>query len=203
MTIPITPPIGMRGIFILAAPFDVKVDAGIEYTCQAIRRISDYLAENEDPKALVYTANGIEDQYEQDAKENSYIVSLQSRKGHGLRVPVKYILSFPSGSGVPYRSIAIVTSLPSLPLDQSLEEIESEIKSLVEGRLGVTVAMRQVETSQTVLVDDDIHTQKTVERGQRKTHQSLYQENVALKRQVTELLERQASLEQYILDHQP
>lgn len=200
MTLSILPVIGSSGFYELAAPFDVEVVDKIEYTCKAIRRISDYLANNEDPKASIYNAYEIDEAvYEEDLSKDAYIVSLQSRKGHWLYVPSRYILSYPSVNGVPYRSVMLGVSLPPLPVSQDLTAILSDIKDLVENSLGVSVAVRQVETSMNVLVDYSIHEATQQERNIHiEGRSTLYARNVALREENNLLIQKVASLENYI-----
>jgi len=200
MTFSILPVIGSSGFYDLAAPFDVEVIDKIEYTCKAIRRISDYLANNEDPKASIYDVYGIDEAvYEEDLSKDNYIVSLQSRKGHWLYVPSRYILSYPSVNGIPYRSVMLGVSLPPLPVSQDLTAVLSDIKDLVENSLGVSVAVRQVETSMNVLVDYNVH---EVTQQERNIHiegrSTLYARNVALREENDLLIQKVASLENYI-----
>lgn len=200
MTLAILPVIGSSGFYELSAPFDVEVVDKIEYTCKAIRRISDYLANNEDPKASIYDAYEIDEAvYEEDLSKDTYIVSLQSRKGHWLYVPSRYILSYPSVNGVPYRSVMLGVSLPPLPVSQDLTAILSDIKDLVENSLGVSVAVRQVETSMNVLVDYSIHEATQQERNIHiEGRSTLYARNVALREENDLLIQKVASLENYI-----
>lgn len=200
MTLSILPVIGSSGFYELAAPFDVEVVDKIEYTCKAIRRISDYLANNEDPKASIYDAYEIDEAvYEEDLSKDTYIVSLQSRKGHWLYVPSRYILSYPSVNGVPYRSVMLGVSLPPLPVSQDLTAILSDIKDLVENSLGVSVAVRQVETSMNVLVDYSVHEATQQERNIHiEGRSTLYARNVALREENDLLIQKVASLENYI-----
>lgn len=200
MTLSILPVIGSSGFYELAAPFDVEVVDKIEYTCKAIRRISDYLANNEDPKASIYDAYEIDEAvYEEDLSKDTYIVSLQSRKGHWLYVPSRYILSYPSVNGIPYRSVMLGVSLPPLPVSQDLTAILSDIKDLVENSLGVSVAVRQVETSMNVLVDYSVHEATQQERNIHiEGRSTLYARNVALREENDLLIQKVASLENYI-----
>lgn len=200
MTLSILPVIGSSGFYELAAPFDVEVVDKIEYTCKAIRRISDYLANNEDPKASIYDAYEIDEAvYEEDLSKDTYIVSLQSRKGHWLYVPSRYILSYPSVNGIPYRSVMLGVSLPPLPVSQDLTAILSDIKDLVENSLGVSVVVRQVETSMIVLVDYSVHEATQQERNIHiEGRSTLYARNVALREENDLLIQKVASLENYI-----
>lgn len=199
----ILPAIGSRGYYSLAAPFDALAANNVEYTCQAIRRINDYLANNEDVKATVYTAQGLDDAtYEQDALENAYIVSLQSRQGHWLYVPYRYVLAYPSTNGVQYRSVMVGVSLPPLPASQDLTAVLTDVKAMIDAGLGVNCAVRLVETSKVMLIPHDVHMQKKIQRtmlSQGKV--TLYSQNVALREENAALQAKLAQLEAYIKEH--
>lgn len=199
----ILPAIGSRGYYSLAAPFDTLAANNVEYTCQAIRRINDYLANNEDVKATLYLAQGLtEAVYEQDALENAYIVSLQSRQGHWLYVPYRYVLAYPSTNGVQYRSMMVGVSLPALPASQDLTAVLSDVKLMVDAWLGINCAVRLVETSKVMLVPHDVHIQKKIQRTmQTQGKVTLYAQNVALREENAALLAKLAQLEAYVKDH--
>lgn len=200
MTLSILPVIGSSGYYELASPFDVEVVDKIEYTCKAIRRLSDYLANNEDPKTSIYDAYEINEAiYEADLEQDAYIVSLQSRKGHWLYVPSRYILSYPSVNGVAYRSVMLGISLPPIPVSQDLTAVLSDIKDLVEHSIGASVVVKQVETSVNVLVDYSLHENTQQERNMIIEGQAtLYARNVALREENDLLLEKVTALENFI-----
>ncbi len=198
MTVAITPPIGGKGIYTLAPPFASLVDTGVEYTCQAVRRLSDYIASNEKPKELIYTTYGIEDQFDADLSNDVYIVSLQSRRGHWLYVPEQYVLAFPSGSGHRYRALSLVFALPSLPVTTDLQSIQDEVSQLIKARLGIDVKSKPVETSQVTLVSDERHIEISTARELAKTANGNWEELSHLRFHNQELRTKLAALELYI-----
>ena len=203
MTNYVLPVVGSSGFYELAAPFDALVVDAIEYTCKAVRRISDYVAAAEDVKALVYTAYSLPaDVYDADLAEDAYIVSLQSATGHWLYVPYRYIVSYPSPNGIQYRSIMLGISLPPMPISQSLDALEADIKAMVESRLGVKIGINRVATSKTILVPLDTHTTKQVQRTVAKLgDSSLYATQARLERENAVLRAKVDALEEYIKTH--
>lgn len=192
----VLPVIGSKGFFNLLPPFDTATLNKVEYTCQAIRRISDYVANNEDPKTDIYTANNIsEDIYKEDLANDAYIVSLQSRSGHWLYVPYRFIQSYPSANGIGYVAKMIGVSIPPVPIDQDLSNVVSTLTDVASSLLGVNVATRVVEISKVSYVTQDIHVTKQTERAiaAAGTHtlyaqvQSLTSENSVLRAKVAEL----------------
>lgn len=195
----ILPIVGSSGYYELASPFDALVTDRIEYTCKAVRRLSDYLANNEDAKSAIYDKYGIASIYEEDVVSDAYIVSLQSRTGHWLYVPYRYILSYPSPNGVRYRTVMLGVSLPALPVSQDLNAVMSDLKDMVQGALGVDVVVKMVETSKPVLVTTDKHEQTRLRRSIRVLAEgSLHTENVRLRNEAASLRAHIAELESYI-----
>lgn len=203
MTGKVIPVVGSLGYYELAAPFDTDVVHHIEYRCKAVRRLSELIANNETPWESLYQPKGIEETiYEEDLAEDAYVVSLQSNQGQWLYVPYRYILSYPSTDGIPYRSLMIGISLPALPVSQDLNGLYLDLKDIVENFLGASVLVKPVETSKRVLVPAEVHATKLEERAQRRSAEnSLYAQNVALQRTNQMLTERLAALEQYIATH--
>lgn len=199
----IIPILGSKGFYQFAAPFDKYSANPVEYTCQEVRRISGYLANNEDVKAEVYTANGIDSAWEADVAENAYIVSLQATTGHWVILPYRYITSYPSVNGVVYRSLSLVVSLPSMPGEQDLSALLADMKDMVDARLGVSCKAAPVETSKPMMVPYDTHVATQIER------QASIQANGTLSSQLVQEREANAALRQkvqeleaYILNNQ-
>lgn len=199
---PILPTIGSSGTYELRTPLDVLMTPGERYTCQAIRKISDYLANNEDIKEDIYVTYGIETEYDTDANNDAYIVSLQSAKGHWLYIPARYIITYPIVNGIPYRSVMLGISLPSIPVTQDLSYLETEIQNIISDSLGIVPVIRQVETSRIVLISKDKHDTTQMERSmlsaERLTDRSRY---MSLVQDHQLALQKIAELEQYIKDH--
>jgi hypothetical protein len=191
----ILPVVGSSGFYELASPFDALAMDRVEYTCKGVRRLSDYLANNEDPKTDIYVKNAIEPIYEEDLKLDAYIVSLQSISGHWLYVPYRYILSYPSPNGVKYRTVMLGVALPALPVSQALNGLMADVKDLVEGALGVDAVIKMVETSKPVLVSTEADQEAQLRRGLKISaagtlhtqNQQLRDENAHLRAHITQL----------------
>ena len=203
MSLPILPVVGSSGFYEFASPFDTVAVNNIEYTCKAVRRISDYLAMNEDIQKNVYEANNLaSDIWDEDSKNDAYIVSLQSKTGHWVYLPYRYILAYPSVNGVQYRTMMIGVSLPSIPATQDLSAVEADVKDLVEHSLGLKVSVKHVETSRIILVPFATHQAKEQEREVIKATQSTYTAKmVKLRNENNALLAKIKELEAYIAVH--
>lgn len=202
MTLHILPLIGSKGFHQFAPPFDAQALQNTEYECKAVRRLSDILANNEDPFEDIYKKFGLTDEsYQEDLAEDAYVVSFQSSGGHWLYIPYRYILKYPSVNGVPYRSVMIVISLPSIPTDQDLTGLKEELEEVASSTIGATVKSKHVDSSKTILVPHDLHEQTQVARkiqiNGRNTLLGRYNKEVA---DNEELRLKVTKLEQYIRD---
>lgn len=199
----VLPTLGSSGYFQLRAPLDSLISANENYTCQAIRRISEYVANNENVLEQAYTGNGLtETEYEAAIETDMFIVSLQSAVGHWLYVPADYINAYPNTNGVPYRSLMIGASLPPIPANKDLSSLTTSISNLIRDTLGVNPSMGLVETSREVLVDSVVHQLAEADRQLLITnnmsdlarYNQLYQDFVDLQTKL-------AAAEQYIQDN--
>lgn len=162
----IKPTVGSSGVFTLREPFDADISPGVSYTCQGIRRLSEYLANNEEPWDDIYLPKKIpEDVYQDHLNEDIEIVSLQGEMGQWVYVPVTYVVSYPSTNGIPYRSIALSVGLPALPANRDYGFLFTNIKNLIRDSLGVDSTVDLVETSKVTLVDSDKHAIKQASRN--------------------------------------
>lgn len=162
----IVPTIGSKGYFVLQTPFDALIAPNVEYTCQAIRRISDYVADNRDVKVDIYDANNIaESIYEEDLDNDANIISLQGEMGQWVHVPERYISSYPIVNGVPYRAFGFSIGLPAMPANRDYSNVITGLKNLITQDLGVNCSVEMFEISKVTLVDSDKHNVKQAERG--------------------------------------
>lgn len=163
----IVPYVGSSGTFTLASPFDKVIIADEIYTCRSIRKLSEYIANNETPLTDVYQNNGLtEDDYVKDLSEDMSIVGLQSGPGNWIYVPVKYILSYPNTSGVAYIQRAISVTLP--PMDERTDTVAlaNEIASLIRGTLGVECYVESVDISRRIILTQAEHMAEVAKQHQ-------------------------------------
>jgi hypothetical protein len=154
----VLPTIGSSGYFEVRSPIDAVMMPNERYTCQAIRRLNDYISNNEEPKEEIYALYGLsEEEYEADVEKNNYIVSLQSELGHWVYVPAQYLLKYPIVNGIPYRTMMLGVSLPALPAEKNLSFLIQDITNLISDTLGVATVIKPVETSRVVLVSKEKH----------------------------------------------
>lgn len=196
----IIPTIGARGYYRLAAPFDTKISENEMYTCQAIRRIGDYLAMNEDPFINVYQYSGLtQADFDEDQLENMYIISLQADTGQWLYVPAKYLLGYPIMNGVPYQSMMLGVGLGAVPADMDLTALQNLISDVVFDNIGIRPQISPVVLTKQKLIPRPDHEAIQIARGalatQKKTFYTRYRETVTL---LNKALTKITALEQYI-----
>lgn len=153
------PAIGVKGRYVLASPFDVKLLANTSYTCVAVRRLEDIVAAGEDPQALYYTANSVTvERYRQDLADNVCLVSLQASIGEWVYVPSSFITAMPDQGGIPYTVTALAVSLGAIPNALNLSYLKSQMAELAVATLGVsTPSVHAVALSPTSNVSQGEH----------------------------------------------
>lgn len=201
----VIPTIGARGFYNLASPFDTKFSANEMYTCQAIRRIGDYLALNEDPYTNVYLDNGLtEADFDSDQQENMYIVSLQSDKGQWLYVPARFILSYPIMNGIPYQTMMLGVGLGAIPAEMDLSALQNLVSDVIFDNLGIRPQISPVVLSKQKLIaradHEQIQAARLAQATQKKSFYSRYRDMVTL---YDKALTKLAALENYIKAHHP
>ena len=199
----VLPAIGSAGFYELRAPFDVKILPNERYTCQAIRRISDYLANNEDPKVNIYDDAGLsESEYRIDLDNDEYIVSLQGDVGQWVYVPYRYLVKFPDINGIPYRTMAIAVGLPPLPVDIDYDFVRQAVLNTIQDTLGVVPSIEFIETSLVIQVSREKHDIEKTNRDAmingELTDRSRYMKALQT---INTLVQQKAALEQYIADN--
>lgn len=155
MTTPlyIIPPVGAKGFYVFAAPFNTLALPDDEYTCRAVRNLSDYINNNEDALSIVYLQAGLTStDYQNDLAVDMMIVSLQSQVGHWLYVPVRFIESLPQTAGIPYQNKVIAINIGAVPATQDFTALQTALSNTVAGMYGVTPQIQIVVTSKTSLV---------------------------------------------------
>ena len=164
MSLNYIPTVGSKGVYKLAAPFDQLMAVGEYYICKSVRKISEILANNDDPEKLVYTRYSLDQEiYTQHKTEDMEIVYLQSEKGHWLYVPASFIQEFPDPNGVIYRAVGISVLLPAIPVSYQLDQLKTEITGVVKDITGLRCTIKQTFTSRPLAVPVEKHeaTQQT------------------------------------------
>lgn len=148
MAMALIPPIGTSGIYKLASPFAAKLQSGMSYRCEAVRRVIDFVELGVDVYEEFYLPEGISrDQYNLDVSNQVAIISLVASSGHFVHVPSTYILAYPDIGGVPYTVMVLGLELGAIPNYMDLTGLKYAIQNLVRDTIGVTPQVREVVIS--------------------------------------------------------
>lgn len=201
----IIPEVGTSGYFNLAEPFNTLSLTFERYTVKAVRKLSDYLSNNEKPLDDIYKLAGlVQADYDADIAVDMAIVVLQSAKGHILSVPARYVLSYPIADGTIYRVSALSVMLPAMPIEKSYDLIKDEVRELIKDTLGVSCKVEVVEVSRPVMVPKekhDIEMQKRAQFTMGKGSTRLKLNSLRIQNQL--LLDKVAELEAWIIANKP
>lgn len=158
------PQIDSKGWFDIQEPFATHNKA--QYTCKAIRKLSDYVSSNEDAFELVYSPVGLSlDVYEADLAKDMPIIGLQNNSGHWHYFPARALLAYPDATGVPYQRKGVHISLPPMPVARDITFLKKELEDLIRDRLGVVCGISYVDASAVQLVTEDKHQTETLARA--------------------------------------
>lgn len=193
------PFIGSKGFFEIKKPF--HTEPGALFTCQSIRKISDYVANNEDLLELVYTPKGVtEDEFLADKELDMPIIALQSDTGYWHYFPARCLITYPDPNGVPYRKMGVYLSLPPMPVAKDLSFLIKDMQDLIMSTLGTASSGELVEASQVSLIPEEKHTSESIVRQAKANNaQTLYARIMVLETEKENLIQKIRELESYIL----
>lgn len=155
----IFPQLGVSGIWTLLAPYENDLVPNAEYTCVAVRKISDIVAQGGDGYSDYYEKpHGLSfARYEEDLAKGVAIVSLQDSGGQVIYIPNTFIASYPSTDGVPYRRTSIALKLSHIPKGLDISLLLTAIIDASLDKIGVVATASVVATATTKLIDQDTH----------------------------------------------
>jgi hypothetical protein len=199
----ILPTVGTHGAFTLSAPYDAYTAHGEVYTCQAVRTLGDYIANNEDPLHTIYLKfNLTEADFTADRDVDMYILTLQGTNGAWLYVPARYVLSYPLMDGVQYHGMALGISLGLHPVGKDFSALKDLLSNLIYDTLGTTPHISELETSGIQLLSKE-DSEALLQARLINITQELSDRGRALKAeaQLATALQKIQILETYIKDH--
>lgn len=199
----VIPSTGMKGYFELEAPFNRYNINKVICTCRAVRNINEYDREVRSLFNSVYAQHGLSEQiFNQDRRDNQYILSLQSEFGQWVIVPTSYVKRFPEVNGVAYHNLMLGVNLGSVPTEQELSILQERISNVVFDTLGVRPNIRSVQLSKSIIVSREFHQEVQTARQSRAEIQL---SDSARVRHLSDVLERAKTqiraLEGYIKSH--
>jgi len=161
----VIPSVGSEGYYTVTSPFDTIIVPNVLYKCQAVRKLNDYLANNENPKEKIYTRYQLgDDAYAQDLKDDMFIVSLQAGVGQWIYIPARYILNYPISNGVRYHDMMLGVNLGSVPVGLDLSPIKVAVTNTIHDLLGIDPTIAEVEISKTIVATHEQHEEITQRR---------------------------------------
>lgn len=126
------------------------IDVSIKFSVTSVMSMRELLeVELRDPYKEVYGVLEISDyEYRKDVLNNIPIYTLRNVSMTGvvsyLRVPLNYISEYGSVSDIFYTNRLLVIDLGKLPKDLSLDYIHTDLRDMVQTRVGVSVMIKEV-----------------------------------------------------------
>lgn len=198
------PFIGSRGNWDIRSPFQTV--KGSLFTCKAVRKLSDYIASNEDALNLIYVPKGLgENEYAKDLSEDMVIICLQTDEGYWHYFPASHLVTYPDPNGVPYQKRGVYINLPAMPVERDLTFLDAELRDKILSTLGVASSVDIVEASKVTLVPEEKHIATDIARQARVTSTvTQYARIQELESANQELIKKIQQLEAYIIvKHKP
>lgn len=141
-----TPPMYVRGRFILKAPW-VAISTMV-YKVIAVRALKDLYEDGLDPYKDIYLANGLIDgqpyddytfNYQNELNELANVITLYGDDGSLIYVPDTYILSYPNMGDIPYNHIILSISCGALADYIDLGPLKTQITDIAMATTGISV----------------------------------------------------------------
>jgi hypothetical protein len=199
----LTPTIGLKGRYTLAAPYDTLVLPTGLYECIAVRKFEDLLVLTVDVFADYYEPYGLlQSDYQADNRNGASIVTFVDVNDNYVYVPDTYILSIPSMDNVAYQHVVISLSLGPFPEYVGLTDLSTKLKELTETTIGVdTTPLVHVAPTRNVM-PSALHEGMEVARTNRIVgSQTERAKRIALEAQLVAARAEIAALQQILVDN--
>lgn len=154
----VMPVVGATGLFVLKPPFNAKMPAEVVFTCESVRSIKDYVAQNQDILQEVYVASTLtEADYELAVQNDIPIVALRADQGQWIYIPADYIEKYPTVDGVMYRQIMFGVSTPPIDSSVDLVDLSTKIQQLVTDYIGRACEVNTMELTVPFMLTMEAH----------------------------------------------
>lgn len=175
MTSGIVPIVGSRGKFKLLTPF--TIDAGLEYTCAAVRTFVEINRSNIDIYKAFYEPRGLsKGHYEDDIKAQVVIVVLLGDRKDFIYVPSSYIGGVPDSNGYSYTRRLYNLDLGMMHNEVNLDLMIDNIKGTILNMAGVVATVTQLQVPVVEIVNETAHQAIEAGRNGQVTNRSGYEE---------------------------
>lgn len=195
------PPIGTKGVYALSSPW--SADAGVLYTCSAIRKFIDLENLGVDVYTTYYQTSGLDRSvYEQDRRDGVVLITLTSDRFSPIYVPSSYIASFPDLSYRNYQHIVLSASIGPLPDYMDLTFAKQAMATALSDIIGIEPTVFESVAPMDGVVSPDTHEALEVSRQSAiNNRETDYAKVIDLQSQVVALSQRNAILEQILRDN--
>lgn len=134
--VPLSPPIGREGIYVVNAPY--VLDTTTIFRCESQRMFPDLVRKGTDVYKDFYAPVGLTKEiYAEDAALGAAIITLKSADGQLVDVPSTYIAAIPGQTGMSYQRNVLTADLGPVPGYVDVTQIEAEIKAVIGRYIGV------------------------------------------------------------------
>ena len=186
--------LGTIGIFTLTPPFSI---AKINYTITKLNLIKALVNNGIDVYNSFYVPAGLTQvEYNADLSSGQAIVTLESDNGPTLNIPSSYIALAPVEPAVLYYGTVISIDLGDLPASVNLDQITSDVATMINGTVGVTSKVNlHVLPASKVYSHQDYITAEAIRAAKAEDYISFYSGKVAAD---NELAQVKSLLTQYV-----
>lgn len=123
------------------SPFNQLTLHWNKFKCVGIRRIGQWVVNNDNPWEKIYKFNQLSyDSYKKDVSDDVYILDLLAPTGASFIVPLSYIKTINATQTYPYNEYSLIFRIDTIPTDTRFEVILDEITDYLKDKLGVTVS---------------------------------------------------------------
>lgn len=177
----LVPTVGDRGKFSAKPPYVLSDDA--VWTVQSVRTIDSFRSAGIDPfRTAYYPCEFTREKYEEDLKNNPFIVEFVSDGGTVKYVPTTYIQALPEKDTPEYKRMIISVDLGVLPMNVETSHVLREMADMASQLTGVAADARMHLLNYDGVVTKQRHAEMEAERsgrlGEAKTS---YTENIRLR----------------------
>jgi len=152
------PPYNLKGVFVLAEPFNSLIDERAVYEVVGINDIRDLEADGKSPYATIYAPVGLtQADILDDINRDIPIITLLGEGNNRIYIPADRIIKTPKITGYLHQDTVITVPLGAIPKSLDLSVLCDDIKGFVLDRLGIDSTVKVAHTSASVLLSNQEH----------------------------------------------
>ena len=199
----LVPPVGSKGFFKFAPPFDTLVKDNQEYTVQAVRSLLELEKSEEKPYDTIYVPVGLSDSdFKNDVTNDVPIVIFVTSGKEFFYVPSNRVLSIPKINGVTYQEKVLAISLGNIPTDLDLTLIKDTIINDVRDIVGVHSTVNEILASAVAVISVNKDKEfKLLRTNSKNVNKSYRTQLIELRELYNQDKIKITALEKYIKEH--